>query len=164
MKKALFSTALLACFSMAHANDLPNDLPENVHNFMNEYVQSCEDAGGGFSLLQDAILKKDLTHDGMADYVIDTGAFSCENAPSLFSGTDGGDVVVFVSNNNHANEAFSHGAWGYKLISNQLHLIVGGELCGYPNNDDRCLRPLAWHKKQQKFVFAPLSQKKKYVD
>ena len=83
-----------------------------------------------------------LKGDGYTDWAIDEGAFNCDGAWGIFSGSGGAQVYVFAgTSGTRAGESFVHGAYGMRLQHSNgrdiLWLTVGGQLCGqsgYPRH------------------------------
>ncbi len=113
------------------------------------------------------LISGQLKGDGFTDWVIDEGAFNCDGAAGIFSGSGGAQVHVFAgTSETRARESFVHGAYGMHLQHSNgrdiLWLTVGGQLCGqsgYPSHAQtvQCERPLIWDKAAQTFNFGPLS-------
>ena len=107
----------------------------------------------------------DLNGDGVADWVLDEGAYVCEGAASLFGGSGGSQVTVWAGRGNGGvSQPFSHGAFGAAIEDGRLWLMVGGEMCGQKTAGlaraeyEGCRRPLAWDARAEQFDFAPVSE------
>lgn len=107
----------------------------------------------------------DLNGDGVADWVLDEGAYVCEGAASLFGGSGGSQVSVWAGRRDGgASEPFTHGAFGAVIDGGRLWLMVGGEMCGQKTAGlaraeyEGCRRPLAWDARTGRFDFAPVSE------
>lgn len=102
--------------------------------------------------------------------MIYTGAFECEGAESLFGGTGGGSVQVFLSTaQGGAKPVFEHAPWGCARSGATLWLAVGGALCGQKVTEDTprsamqaCWRPLQWDAGRRMLEFGPLSSVQRY--
>ncbi|MEA1053110.1 hypothetical protein U5801_25350, partial [Lamprobacter modestohalophilus] len=70
--------------------------PAAVMAKVSELKSSCAEVGGKLINPKQAILEADLNQDGRPDYVIDQSALNCQGAASLFSGSGGSHVDVFV--------------------------------------------------------------------
>ena len=144
----------------------PNKVPEEVAAHMREMTDACRAVDG-----------KPLTHkfvehgslaDGLGFWVINHGAFECDGDASLYSGTGGSEVLVYlVLPNGHGKQVFGRYVYGMAMertgTSAKLWLGVSGAMCGQegsPTHGDSisCDRPLVWDAKAQKLDFAPLSQ------
>jgi hypothetical protein len=105
---------------------------------------------------------------GLEFWAIDEGLFQCKGAESLFSGSGGSQVVVYVSTpSGPAQKAFDHGAYGLSVEQTGDHakiwIRVGGELCGQKGNPTHadligCERPLTWDPDARELRFAALSE------
>lgn len=81
--------ALLLLATPAFAQDWP---PE-VAAIVEESSASCD---GSFTAGPEAVSQVDVNGDGTADWVIDSGAFQCSTAASLYCGTQGCGVDTLV--------------------------------------------------------------------
>jgi len=145
-------------------------LPTAVQKALGEMTALCKESGGRPGKSPDLLTIADLTGDDQPDFVIDQAAFICEGAPSLFGGSGGSQVAVYVATaDGQAAPAFAGGAFGVRIDKDakpaRLSLIVGGPLCGQKvtSNTPRanyksCWRPLVWNAGSRKMDFAPLSQ------
>lgn len=162
------STALLLGFGIAQAQSQVN-YPAAVQSRIDEMTQLC--SGIGTPLDSPGLVTVvDLTGDGIPDYVLNEGAFNCDGAASLFSGSGGNQMSVYVGRQDgQAFKAFQAGTFGVKVDQNarpaRVYLAVAGPLCGQhvtpgmSHADYKgCLRPLRWNPGARKMEFAPLSQ------
>jgi len=99
--------------------------------------------GGTFSLAPDAVSETDLSGDGTSDTVIDEAGFRCSSAVSLYCGTGGCMVHVFV----YEERVQSRVAKGWKVIDwpplRVLLLALHGTECGGTNLRG-CVEALVW--------------------
>lgn len=114
----------------------------------------------------------DLNGDGVPDYALDQGAYFCDGAASLFSGSGGSQLVVWASNGPGAlvTKVFDGGHFGIKVDAEhkaraRLLLALRGAQCGQKiapqtaNSDLQfCWRPLNWDPKRKLLQLAPLSE------
>jgi hypothetical protein len=166
---------LLACLvagtsaTALHAQGQPK-LPAAVQKAIGAMTSMCKESGGRPGKSPDLLTIAELTGDERPDYVIDQSAFVCDGAPSLFGGSGGSQVAVFVGTaDGQAAPAFAGGAFGVQVDRAvkpaRVSLIVGGPMCGQkitantPRSDYKsCWRPLVWNAGARKMDFAPLSQ------
>jgi hypothetical protein len=159
---------LLACCLTGTQAATP--LPPQVRAVIDGMKAECLSAGGKPDLSSDLLQSADLNGDGRPDHVIHEAAFECAGAASLFSGTGGGQVTVFITNaNGGAARAFEHGAQGVRIEGSEVWLAVGGPLCSQKTNEDTprsamqsCWRPLQWQAAKRTLDFAPLARIKPY--
>lgn len=145
-------------------------LPPPVQAVIDNMKAECRNAGGKPGASAGLVLSADLNGDGRPDHVIHDAAFDCAGAASLFSGTGGGQVTVFVTNADGSSvRVFEHGAQGARIEGIEVWLAVGGPLCGQKVAGDAprsalqaCWRPLQWQATQRQMDFAPLSRAKPY--
>lgn len=144
-------------------------VPNLVSSYENGLAAQCREVGGtpaepspGF------LIRGDLNRDGIGDWALDEGKFNCTGAASLYGGSGGSQVVVFLGlPGGGAKQAFQHGAFGMRLervgTAETLWLEVGGSLCGQSApaslaDATFCYRPLVWDQEHERFAFAPLSR------
>ncbi|WP_420348808.1 hypothetical protein [Pelagibius sp.] len=98
--------------------------------------------GGTLTLGENAIVPADLTGDGEPEEIVDSRAFTCSSAASLFCGTGGCTVTVVVDG---AASAFLAKAWRIVDWNGQpiLLLAVHGSDCG-GTNLRRCYEAVVW--------------------
>jgi hypothetical protein len=163
--------ALLAVLAMSSNAYAAPPLPTAVRGAVDTMNADCTAAGGKPGASPGLISTVDLNGDGRNDYVINTAAFDCEGAASLFVGAGGGgSVEVFIATaNGSATNAFEHGADGMRVEQGRLWLAVGGPLCGQKVTEDTprsamqaCWRPLQWDASRRKLDFAPPSSVRPY--
>lgn len=145
-------------------------LPQVVQQALGEMMKDCKEAGGKPAKSPGLLTVADLTGDGLPDFVIDQGVFNCEGAASLFSGSGGSQMSVYVGTpNGQASAAFGAGAFGVKVDKDakpaRLLVMVGGPLCGQRvtaktarSDMKSCWRPVVWDDRARKMQFAPVSQ------
>ena len=144
------------------------NVPLAVAAYEKQLADACREAGGTPGKPTAAFIAHgDLNGDGIDDWAVDEGGLNCKGAASIFAGSGGSQVIVFVGlPNGDARKAFQHGAYGMKLevvgSSQTLWLRVGGPLCGQAGSPTHaeamdCDRPIAWGKEHQRFDFAPLT-------
>lgn len=144
------------------------DVPQPVSSYEKGLAAGCREVGGrpaepspGF------LVRGDLNDDGIEDWAFDEGKFNCTGAASLYDGSGGSQVVVFIGlPGGGAQQAFQHDAFGMRVervgTAESLWLGVGGPLCGQSAPSSAadaifCYRALAWDQEHERFVFAPLS-------
>lgn len=170
LREIAVSCMLVASMAIAAHARAQEAMPSSVQSAVTEMTQMCQDAGGkpvsSPSLLQVA----DLTGDGVLDYVLDQGSFNCDGAASLFSGSGGSQMFVYMGiPGGQAKQAFTSGTFGVKLEKGSrpagLKVLVAGELCGQRLTDrmsraeyKSCWRPVVWSARAKAFGFAPVSQ------
>jgi hypothetical protein len=143
----------------------PDKVPEEVAAHMQRMADECKEVGG--TPLPDRFVEQGIFANRSEFWAIDEGGFHCDGAASLFTGTGGSQVVVYLSlPNGHAKQIFAKGAYGMAVERTggfaKLWLGVGGGMCGQKGNPTHadmigCERPLRWDAKTQRLDFAPLS-------
>jgi hypothetical protein len=144
----------------------PNTIPEKVAAHMKDMADMCRQVNG--KPLSEPIIEQGNLAAGLEFWAIDEAAFRCEGAESLFSGSAGSVVVVYVSApSGDVKQVFADGAYGMTIDHrdgfSKIWLGVSGQLCGqkgYPTHAEAisCDRPLRWDANAQKLDFAPLSE------
>ncbi|MDE2270493.1 MAG: hypothetical protein KGJ94_00740 [Xanthomonadaceae bacterium] len=152
----------------------PHGLPAVVRAKVAEMDKTCRQVGAKPELSPHLVIVADLTGDGVPDFVIDEGAYQCRGAASLFSGSAGSQMSVYVgTRDGQAFKAFSRDDFGVKIDRSanpaRLYVGVGGRLCGQQVTPDMsladyttCWRPLVWDAKHRNMAFAPISMIKPY--
>jgi len=169
-KSTILMLSALFMISANASDQAQKKLPALVQNELSEMLKTCSEVGGKPGKSPGLLTVADLTGDSVPDFIIDESAFNCEGAASLYSGSGGSQVYVYVgTSDGQAIEAFSNGNFGVivdrKSKPAKLLLIVGGPLCGQkvtPQTSKvemkQCLRPVVWDGQTRKLEFAPLSQ------
>ena len=144
----------------------PDNVPKEVAAHMRHMADDCKQTGG--TPLPHTFVERGILADGLEFWAINEGGFECDGAASLFSGSGGSQVVVYLSvPNGHARQVFAHGAYGMTMErSGKFSILlvgVGGQLCGHQGTSTHadaisCDRPLRWDASSKKLDFAPLSQ------
>lgn len=147
----------------------PNKWPQEIQEYVSSMHTACNEIGTPGNSSNDLVQSADLNGDGLADWVLDERAYSCEGAASLFGGGTGGSQTVVWAGlpGGVLSKSFEHANFGIEITVRHVHptlfFQVGGPLCGQSENVSRgemigCLRPITWNTRQQIFEFAPLSQ------
>jgi len=141
-------------------------VPEEVATHMRHMEDQCRENDG--KPLPHKFIEHANLADGLEFWIINHGAFECDGNASLYSGTAGAEVLVYlVLPNGHAKEVFARYVYGVAVersrTSAKLWLAVSGSMCGQqgsPTHGDSisCDRSLIWNAKAQKLEFAPLSE------
>ncbi len=97
---------------------------------------------GTLTLGENAVVQADLTGDGQPEEIVDSRAFTCSSAASLFCGTGGCTITVVADG---TARAFLAKAWRTVDWDGQaiLLLAVHGSDCG-GTNLRRCYEAVVW--------------------
>jgi hypothetical protein len=165
MRRVLTIAASLSAIILL-CGESPDQVPEEVAAHMQRMADECKQVDG--TPLPDKFAEHGILADGFEFWAINEGAFRCDGAASLFSGSGGSQVVVYLTlPNGHAKQIFASGADGFSVEHSgkftKLWIGVGGPLCGQKGNPTHadamsCDRPLTWNAKGQRLDFAPLSR------
>lgn len=144
----------------------PAKLPAAVQRHLADMAKMCRESGGKPVNAPGLLQVADLTGDGVPDYVINDGAYNCQGAASLFSGSGGSQMAIYVTGaDGRAMKAFESGAFDVKLDQSSKPakslVTVSGQLCGQriTRSDHKgCWRPVDWDEKIRKMQFAPVSR------
>ncbi len=121
-------------------------LPPAVQQGAREAEADCRGAGGRPSLTADFQATHDFNGDGQPDYVQDYNGLDCQGAPSLFCGSAGCPVVVFLSPAHRAQPLGHVQGWTVQT-SGALPVMVlslHGSSCGRVGSDT-CERRIGWN-------------------
>lgn len=170
MRALIIALAAGAAASSAAAQR-PMRLPAAVQTYVAALDKDCRGYGGRPVPSPELVRSADLTGDGVADYLVDVGAYTCEGAVSAMgAGQSGADIAIFTGGpGGAASLAYEDTVYGAEIESkagkNQLIMSVAGLRCGQKNAADVpfsdwtfCKRPLDWNASTRKFQYAPLSQ------
>jgi hypothetical protein len=166
--------ALLLMIAVASAASSTAAVPAAVAAYEKGMADQCREVGGkpgpagaAAGLHPILVVHGDLNGDGIDDWAIDEGAFYCAGAVSIFGGSGGSQVILFVGlPTGDALRDSQFGAYSMRLeqtgVEATLWLGVGGPFCGQENPTSRadsilCERPLVWNKTTNHFEFAPLA-------
>jgi hypothetical protein len=170
MHRHLALLALLAAISPAIAQDLTHasqgGLPDEVVTHIHEMADFCRQVKGNAP--SDPPVEHGNLAAGLEFWAIDEGTFRCEGAASLFSGSHGSEVAVYLSlSAGRVKQVFAQSAYGMTIERagnySKVWVRVGGKLCGQkgdpiPAETIACDRALRWDANGQKLDFAPLSE------
>ena len=98
MKAAILALAIALSSCIAVAQDL-NSYPPEIQAALKEAEDECKsgDEDGKFTLKPGAVTKLDLTGSKRGDYIIDLEHASCSTFESVFCGTGGCLLSIFVA-------------------------------------------------------------------
>jgi len=146
-------------------------LPAAVQAYVGALNKDCRGYGGKPGPSPDLVKSADLNGDGLADYLVNVGAYACEGAASAMgAGQSGADVAIFTGGpGGTAALAYEDTVYEAEIETkagrSQVLMSVAGLRCGQKNAADLpfaawafCKRPLAWNPGTRKFAYGPLSQ------
>jgi hypothetical protein len=121
-------------------------LPAAIQEFADENIRFCKEVGGtpnfsgidmpGAGRAADGtppfITEADLNADGQPDYVTDLAGLECVNAWSLFCGSAGCPVTVWVSSPAGHEVAWGGSAQAWRIEGQNVVLSLHGQLCTPP--------------------------------
>ena len=142
-----FATLLLALSVPAIAQETDN-LPSEVRASMAEARKTCDEPSkfeSGF------VTRRDVNGDGVPDYILDLGKFTCGDNSSYFCGSGGCSVEVFASlANGRFVKALDELVQDIKFQTVKgrpaVLLSLQGSVCGKANAQT-CRRTLFWNGK-----------------
>lgn len=138
--------ALGLCGALAGA-PLRAEMPPDIRAFAEEQVALCREVGGtpglaGVQLAGVAVVPgpdaspflttADLNGDGRMDHVTDLDGLVCENAWSLFCGSAGCPVTVWIAGAEGHSVAWGGHAQAWELRGPEVVLFLHGQLCDPP--------------------------------
>lgn len=121
-------------------------LPAAIREFADENIRFCKEVGGtpnfsgidmpGAGRAADGtppfITEADLNADGQPDYVTDLAGLECVNAWSLFCGSAGCPVTVWVGSPSGHSVAWGGSAQAWRIEGQDVVLSLHGQLCTPP--------------------------------
>jgi hypothetical protein len=113
----------------------------------------CAAQGGGTFGSEGAVVQLDVTGDGQADTIVDEGRFTCTSAASLYGGSGGSTLHVFVG---EVQSDFL--VQGYEVLNWAGNTILLQALHGSECNGvgaDPCFEALVWNGERFMTVRAP---------
>lgn len=147
-----------------------NKLPNIVKSEIAEMTSVCRQVEGKPRTSPDFLLIADINGDKISDYVINPMGFNCIGAESLFSGSAGTIIEIYIgTTDGQARKAFMSTAHDVELDMStkpaKIRMLVEGALCGQKLTSETahvdykaCWRPVLWNGSKQRLEFAPLSQ------
>jgi hypothetical protein len=128
-------------------------LPIAVQEFLDENLRFCEEVGGtpnasGIDLpgagraaegYPPLVTETDLNADGRPDYITDLAGLECVDAWSLFCGSAGCPVTVWIAEGAEHEVAWGGSAQAWRLEGRDVVLTLHGQLCTPPRTGaDSC--------------------------
>jgi hypothetical protein len=121
-------------------------LPAAVQEFVDENIRFCEEVGGtpnasGIDLpgtgraaegYPPLVTEVDLNADGQTDYITDLAGLECVDAWSLFCGSAGCPVTIWVAGPSGHEVAWGGSAQAWRLQGRDVVLSLHGQLCTPP--------------------------------
>lgn len=120
-------------------------------------VAACRSAEGTLSFLPGFDTRAEFNGDGRRDLLLDNRELSCDSrtTASVFCGTGGCDIAVFIAGRSGFVKAFKGSAIAATIVpdkgGDRLSLSLHGTHCDL-SGAEQCLRLLAWDGR----AFAPL--------
>jgi hypothetical protein len=170
MRPTLIAIVTLAATSAAAAPPVP--LPGPVRADLAALHSECRSYGGQPGAAPELVKSADLSGDGIADHVIDQGAYNCQGAASAMgAGQSGAAIRVYAGTpGGGAKLAYQGVVYGTKILTAggkaRLWIDTAGYECGDRRRDvpfsnwKFCSRPLNWNAAKGAFVLAPLAEAK----
>jgi hypothetical protein len=140
--------------------------PEAVANHVREMDASCKQVHG--QPVTGPRIEYGRLDEGPEYWAVDEAGYQCSGAESLFSGTGGSQVTVYLAQTDRPpRKAFEHGAYGTVIEPDgdrsKIWITVGGPMCGQTGEIIHatmmvCDRQLRWDETSEKLDFAPVSE------
>jgi hypothetical protein len=119
--------------------------PNSVQSVVDEGRRDCLAQGGGrFSEAGNLVRAGDLTGDGRRDYVVDFREAQCSGRETVFSGTGGWDLAIFVARQSgEPVRVFQGRVLDYDLDNKsgrpRMTFTLHGSYCGRVGSD-QCIK------------------------
>lgn len=114
----------LALMTLAASPALAEDWPPEVTAIVEESSALCD---GDFSAAPEAVTQVDLNGDGGPDWVVDSGAFQCSTAATLYCGTMGCGVDTVIDG---IRASFTLHDWGTETEGGSTYLTAPNDQGG----------------------------------
>jgi len=105
-------------------------------------AKACAEQDNGVFASEGAVRQIDMTGDGTEDTIVDEALFTCTTAASLYAGSGGSMIHVFVNGaqSSFLVQGYETVRWGDNLI---VLLALGGTDCNTINANP-CFEALTW--------------------
>ncbi|MCA3508378.1 MAG: hypothetical protein IOD01_14050 [Rhodobacter sp.] len=105
-------------------------------------AKACAEQDNGVFASEGAVRQIDMTGDGTEDTIVDEALFTCTTAASLYAGSGGSMIHVFVNGTQSSFlvQGYETVRWGDNLI---VLLALGGTDCNTINANP-CFEALTW--------------------
>lgn len=105
-------------------------------------AKACAEQDNGVFASEGAVRQIDMTGDGTEDILVDEALFTCTTAASLYAGSGGSMIHVFVNGaqSSFLVQGYETVRWGDNLI---VLLALGGTDCNTINANP-CFEALTW--------------------
>lgn len=132
---------------------LPVPALASVDTILSEAAAMCTEQDNGVFSSEGAVLSLDVTGDGQPDTVVDEVLFTCSTAASLYGGSGGSMIHVFVGDvqSDFLVQGYEVLNWGGRSI---LLLALHGTSCNGIGADP-CFEALVWNTDRFMTVRAP---------
>lgn len=119
-------------------------MPPQIRAFTDENVALCKDAGGTPTLSEHYLTEVgDLNGDGRPDYVTSLAGLDCADIWTLFCGSAGCPVTVWLSAHEGYSIAWSGHAQAWELRGKEFVASLHGQFCSPPRiGAESCELPL----------------------
>lgn len=120
----------------AHLDHAKVPYPQVVEQAVDEGRRACREAGGTRLAARPGLVRTgDLTGDGRADYVVDFREALCVERSTLFSGTGGWEVRIYVARPKGGPvQVFTGHVLDYELVKisgrREMRFRLHGSFCG----------------------------------
>lgn len=140
--------------------------PEPVAHHVHEMEEMCHQVHG--VTVEGPTIEHGHLVDGPEFWTVDEAGFQCRGAESLFAGSFGSQVSVYIPlSKNPTKPVFNSFAYGLSIEhvgdQSKLWIAVGGDLCGQTGKWTHgsmigCERSLKWDADSETLKYAPLSE------
>lgn len=133
---------------------LPMPALASVDSILSEAAAMCAEQGNGVFSSEGAVRSLDVTGDGQPDTLVDEGLFTCTTAASLYGGSGGSMIHVFVGDvqSDFLVLGYETLTWADRTI---LLLALHGTNCNGIGADP-CFEALVWNGDRFMSVRAPV--------
>ena len=121
---------------------LPAAAFADANAILADAAKACAEQDNGVFASEGAVRQIDMTGDGTEDTLVDEALFTCTTAASLYAGSGGSMIHVFVNGaqSSFLVQGYETVRWGDNLI---VLLALGGTDCNTINANP-CFEALTW--------------------
>jgi hypothetical protein len=132
---------LVLALAIAGGRPALAEMPAEIRAFTEENMALCKSGGGTPRLTPAYLTETELNDDGRPDYVTNLDGLECAGAWSMFCGSAGCPVTVWLSGSQGHVAAWGGYARDFTLRGKEVVVLLHGQFCTPPRvGADSCER------------------------